>query len=679
MASADRQILSRLAELRDSLNHHNYLYHVLDALEVSDAEYDTMMRELLAIEAERPDLTTADSPSQRVGGPVSDAFAPVTHLRRMFSLDNIEALSELEAWEQRVTRSLERTPTAYACELKIDGLAVSLRYRDGVLTRASTRGDGATGEDVTANARTIGSVPLRLKGSPPSLLEVRGEIYMPLSAFRELNIRQEAAGEKPYVNPRNTAAGSVRQKDASVTASRKLSIWAYQVGYVEGGPGFAGHWESMEWLTDLGFRANPASAKLLDIAGVAAYVDDALEGRHAPDYEIDGVVIKVDSLTDQDALGFTAKSPRWAVAYKFPPEEKTTRLDDIRISVGRTGAVTPYAVLDPVFVGGVTVGTATLHNEREVQRKDVRVGDTVIVRRAGDVIPEVVGPVLSLRPKSARVWHMPASCPFSGHPIVLPEGEAKHRCTGGFDCPSRLREYLFHFASRAGMDIEGLGYQTVDLLREGGYISDPADIFTLDSEGLRELEGWGELSVQNLEAAIEGAKDRPLGQLLAALGIPMVGGTTARTLARQFGSLDRLAGAAVEEISAISGIGPEIARSVHAWFSDTDTGLLVSKLKDAGVRVADPEPVQGTAAGLLNGITLVITGTLEGFGRDEAKAEVESRGGKVTGSVSGRTSAVVAGSSPGSKVRKAEKLGTRVLDEAEFVALLEDGPSVLGS
>ena len=679
MASADRQILSRLAELRDSLNHHNYLYHVLDALEVSDAEYDTMMRELLAIEAERPDLTTADSPSQRVGGPVSDAFAPVTHLRRMFSLDNIEALSELEAWEQRVTRSLERTPTAYACELKIDGLAVSLRYRDGVLTRASTRGDGATGEDVTANARTIGSVPLRLKGSPPSLLEVRGEIYMPLSAFRELNIRQEAAGEKPYVNPRNTAAGSVRQKDASVTASRKLSIWAYQVGYVEGGPGFAGHWESMEWLTDLGFRANPASAKLLDIAGVAAYVDDALEGRHAPDYEIDGVVIKVDSLTDQDALGFTAKSPRWAVAYKFPPEEKTTRLDDIRISVGRTGAVTPYAVLDPVFVGGVTVGTATLHNEREVQRKDVRVGDTVIVRRAGDVIPEVVGPVLSLRPKSARVWHMPASCPFSGHPIVLPEGEAKHRCTGGFDCPSRLREYLFHFASRAGMDIEGLGYQTVDLLREGGFISDPADIFTLDSEGLRELEGWGELSVQNLEAAIEGAKDRPLGQLLAALGIPMVGGTTARTLARQFGSLDRLAGAAVEEISAISGIGPEIARSVHAWFSDTDTGLLVSKLKDAGVRVADPEPEQGTAAGLLDGITLVITGTLEGFGRDEAKAEVESRGGKVTGSVSGRTSAVVAGSSPGSKVRKAEELGTRVLDEAEFVALLEDGPSVLGS
>ena len=679
MASADRQILSRLGELRDSLNHHNYLYHVLDAPEVSDAEYDTMMRELLAIEAERPDLTTADSPSQRVGGPVSGAFAPVTHLRRMFSLDNIEALSELEAWEQRVTRALERTPTAYACELKIDGLALSLRYRDGVLTRASTRGDGATGEDVTANARTIGSIPLRLKGSPPSLLEVRGEIYMPLSAFGELNIRQEAAGEQPYVNPRNTAAGSVRQKDASVTASRKLSMWAYQVGYVEGGPGFTGHWESMEWLTELGFRVNPASAKLLDIAGVAAYVDDALEGRHAPDYEIDGVVIKVDSLTDQDALGFTAKSPRWAVAYKFPPEEKTTRLDDIRISVGRTGAVTPYAVLDPVFVGGVTVGTATLHNEGEVQRKDVRVGDTVIVRRAGDVIPEVVGPVLSLRPKSARVWHMPATCPFSGHPIVLPEGEAKHRCTGGFDCPSRLREYLFHFASRAGMDIEGLGYQTVDLLREGGFISDPADIFTLDFEGLRELEGWGELSVQNLEAAIEGAKDRPLGQLLAALGIPMVGGTTARTLARQFGSLDRLAAAAVEEISAISGIGPEIARSVHAWFSDTDTGLLVTKLKDAGVRVADPEAEQGTAAGLLDGITLVITGTLEGFGRDEAKAEVESRGGKVTGSVSGRTSAVVAGSSPGSKVRKAAELGTRVLDEAEFVALLEDGPSVLGS
>jgi DNA ligase (NAD+) len=677
MTPADATTRQRITELREQLRHHNYRYHVLDDPEVSDAEYDSLMRELIALEADHPETHAADSPTQRVGGPVSDTFAPVAHLRRMFSLDNIEASEELSAWEARLARVLGRPATGYVCELKIDGLAVSLTYHDGVLTTAATRGDGTTGEDVTANVRTIPSIPLRLHGSAPALVEVRGEIYMPVSAFDELNVRQEEAGEKPYVNPRNTAAGSVRQKDPTKTAERNLSMWAYQVGLVEGGPALSGHWESMEWLRSLGFRVNPSSARVEHIDGVVAYVDRALAQRHDPDYEIDGVVIKVDSLDDQAALGFTAKSPRWAVAYKFPPEEKTTRLDDIRINVGRTGAVTPYAVLDPVFVGGVTVGTATLHNEREIQRKDVRVGDTVIVRRAGDVIPEVVGPVPAQRPKGARVWRMPKVCPFCGNPIVLPEAEAKHRCTGGFECPSRLREYLFHFASRGGMDIEGLGYQTVDLLLESGLISDPADIFALDFERLLDFEGWGEVSVGNLQTAIDAARDRPLGQLLSALGIPMVGGTTARTLARRFVSLERLMSAGDDEISAIEGIGPEISGSVAAWSRDPVNVALVAKLRDSGVRLSDPEPDDSAEAGILDGVTLVITGSLDGFSRDEAKAAVEERGGKVTGSVSGRTTAVVAGASPGSKVRKAEELGTPVLDEEAFNDLLESGPSVL--
>ena len=678
MASAPSAKKRRVEELREQIHHHNYRYHALDDPEISDGEYDMKVRELQALESEFPYLVTPDSPTQRIGGPVASVFAPVSHRRQMFSLDNTEDTDELEAWGKRLIKTLGRHPSGFVCELKIDGLAVSLTYEEGVLTRGATRGDGMTGEDVTANVRTIESIPLRLRGRAPSLMEVRGEIYMPVSAFAELNAHQEASGEKPYVNPRNTAAGSVRQKDPAKTAERRLSIWVYQLGYVDGGPSFGAHQESMEWLRELGFRVNPAGARVDGVDDVVVFVEGALADRHKYDYEIDGVVIKVDSLDDQEALGFTAKSPRWATAYKFPPEEKTTRLVEIRINVGRTGAVTPYAVLDPVFVGGVTVTQATLHNEREVHRKDVRVGDTVIVRRAGDVIPEVVGPVLSRRLKRTGIWRMPALCPFCSNPIVLPEGDAKHRCTGGFECPSRLREYLFHFASRGGMDIEGLGYQTVDLLLESGMISDPGDIFSLDLERLGAFDGWGALSVQNLAAAIESAKDRPLGQLLAALGIPMVGGTTARTLAKRFVSLDRLMAAGDDDIGDIDGIGPEIASSVRTWAMDPENVRLVAKLQAAGVRLEDPEPEDSEVAGLLAGVTVVITGTLGGFSRDEAKAAVEDRGGKVTGSVSGRTTAVVAGGAPGSKVRKAEELGTLVLDEAGFVKLLDGGPAALG-
>ncbi len=667
---------ARIEELRDALRYHSYRYYVVTDPEVSDAEYDAMLRELIRLESEHPELITDDSPTQRVGAPVSDVFAPVTHRQRMFSLDNVESLEDLEAWEARLVRTLGRQPAGYACELKIDGLAVSITYENGRLVQAATRGDGVTGEDVTANVRTIQSVPLRLHGEPPALMEARGEIYLPLSEFEALNARQAELDERPYVNPRNTAAGSVRQKDPAITASRNLAIWIYQLGHLEGGPTLESHSESMAWLRDMGLRVNPASEVVADIDGIERFVAAAETARHDRDYETDGVVIKVDALADQDALGFTAKSPRWAVAYKMAPEEKTTVLEAIDINVGRTGAVTPFAVLEPVFVGGVTVTNATLHNEHEVHRKDVRVGDTVVVRRAGDVIPEVVGPVASLRPKGAKVWRMPKKCPFCGNPIVLPEGAAKHRCTGGYECPSRLREYLFHFASRGGMDIEGLGYKTVDLLRSEGIIRDPADIFLLEPDALLGREGWGEISVGNLLSAIEKAKDRELGRLLTAMGIPLIGGTVARSIARHFRSMDRIMAASVEEIAEIEGVGPEIAQALHEWARQEENTALVEKLRAAGVRLEDPEPEGGTSD-LLAGLTIVLTGSLDGFTRDEAKAAVEDRGGKVTGSVSKKTSAVVAGESPGSKRQKAEDLGIPVLDEPAFRELLETGSAVL--
>jgi DNA ligase (NAD+) len=668
---------ARAEELRAALRHHGYRYHVLDDPEISDIEFDTLLRELQAIEGDHPELITPDSPTQRIGGPVSDLFAPVQHREQMFSLDNVDNIEDLEAWEQRNERLVGRAPHAYACELKFDGLAVSLTYEEGRLTRGATRGDGVIGEDITANVRTIGAIPLVLRGEAPLVMEVRGEIYLPVSAFDELNARQAELGERPYVNPRNTAAGSVRQKDPVATASRRLSIWVYQLGYVEGGPEFATHTEQMSWLRDLGLPVNPENETVPDIEAVEAYVRAAEQARHDHDYETDGIVVKVDSLDDQQALGFTAKSPRWAVAYKLPPEEKTTTLENILINVGRTGAVTPYAVLDPVFVGGVTVTNATLHNEGEIHRKDLRRGDTVIVRRAGDVIPEVVGPILSQRPKGAKVWKMPTKCPFCGNPIVQPEGEAKAKCTGGYACPSRLREHLAHFAGRGAMDIEGLGYKTIDLLLAESIIDDPADIFTITPDDLLGREGWGEVSVGNLLTAIDAARDRDVARLIAGFGIDHVGGTVARVLARRFGTIEALSAAGEEDIAAIDGVGPEIAGSVAEWFADPDNQQLVEKLRAAGVRMEGPIDVSA-AGDLLDGVTIVLTGTLNGFTRDEAKAAVEDRGGKVTGSVSGKTSAVVAGDSPGSKASKAEERGVPVLDEAGFVGLLEEGPEVLG-
>ncbi len=670
-------IARRYAALVEELAEHNYRYHVLDAPVIDDQAYDLLYRELVEIEREHPELVTDASPTRRVGDAPERAFAEVEHRLRMFSLDNAMDIGELEAWHARLASALGREPSGYSCELKIDGLAVSITYEDGVLTRAATRGDGQIGEDVTANVRTIKSIPLVLRGEVPRIMEVRGEIYMPIPEFDALNERQAEAGERPYINPRNTAAGSVRQKDPAVTASRNLAVWIYQVGFVEGGPDLTAQSEQMAWLSDLGLRVNPANRTVDTFEDVVAYIEDATAHRHDRDYETDGIVVKVDSLAEHDEVGFTARSPRWAIAYKLPPEEKTTVLREIRINVGRTGAVTPYAVMDPVFVGGVTVTNATLHNEGEVHRKDVRQGDTVVVRRAGDVIPEVVGPVVELRPDGLAEWHMPQECPFCGHPIVLPEGQAKAKCTGGYECPARLREYLFHFASRGAMDIEGLGFRTVDLLLTKGMIADPADIYRLTVDDLLPLEGWKETSATNLVNAIEASKSRPLARLIFALGIDHVGGTVAGLLARRFPSMGELADATAEDIASIDGIGPEIAGAVRSWFDDPDNRHLVERLGDAGVSLEDDVAEAVAMPQTLEGVTVVITGTLERFTRDSATDAVVARGGKVVGSVSSRTTALIAGENAGSKLTKAESLGIPVLDERAFEALLERGPDVL--
>lgn len=669
---------NRIEELRAQVRAHNHRYYVLNEPVISDNQFDELLRELIALEERHPELITPDSPTQRVGTPVGELFRPVTHLRPMFSLDNAESREQVAAWEARMERQMGGAPSGYVCEIKIDGLAVVLTYRDGVLDTGATRGDGTTGEDVTANLRTLESIPLRLLGDDvPSILEARGEVYMPYAAFDALNERQMEEGKPIFANARNAAAGSVRMKDPSITASRRLEIWVYQLGLIEGGPGFAAHSETLDYMRSLGLRTNPSTALLGTIDEVFEYVDKAEAERHDMPYQTDGVVIKVDSLAEQETLGYTAKAPRWAIAYKFPPEEQVTTLKGIEINIGRTGAATPFAVLDPVFVGGATVGMATLHNEEQVLAKDVRIGDQVIVRRAGDVIPEVVGPVVAARTGKEKKWSMPADCPFCGHPIVRPEGEAVARCTGGFECPSRVREWLFHFASRGDMDIEHLGYKTIDLLLANDWITDPSDIFTFDTSLLLGLEGWGEISVSNLANAIEAAKDRPVARLLTALGIRHVGGTVARLLVRQFGGLPELMDATEEEISAIEGVGPKIAAGVVEWSSDPVNRQLVEKLGAAGVRLSE-EPPEGVTSDLLEGATFVISGTIDGFTREEAQAAIEQRGGRATGSVSAKTTALIVGESPGaSKTSKAEELGVPVIDGETFNRMLAEGLSVL--
>jgi DNA ligase (NAD+) len=661
----------RVEELRDQLNYHSYRYYVLDDPEVSDAEYDELTRELASLEERFPELVTPDSPTQRVGISPADLFAPVEHRARMLSLDNAFSHGELEAWAARVERAVG-TGARYSCEAKIDGIAVALTYEKGLLAKGATRGDGRIGEDITANVRTVRSVPQRLRvKDPPEYLEVRGEIYLSVKGFERLNEQLLDAEQRPFANPRNAAAGSLRQKDPKVSASRPLALWVHSFGFAAG-IRFDSHSGFLTWCRDAALPVAPTSEVVDDLDGVIAYLDHWEKNRHSVDWEIDGVVVKLDQIPLQEELGATSHAPRWAIAYKFPPEERTTVLRSIDVHTGRTGIVTPFANLEPVHVAGVTITTATLHNEDEVARKDVRVGDHVIVRRAGDVIPEVVGPVLSKRKRGARRWTFPERCPSCGTELVRRPGEAYRRCPNKRGCPSQNIEWLFAFASRGAMDIEGLGYKTGIQLLDRGLIKDPGDIFSLSADDLAQLEGFADKSITNLLAAIEKAKKQPLWRLLVALNIPHVGTHVAQVLARAFGSIDGLSEASAEQIDDVPEIGLEIARSVHEWFQDPENNALLEKLGVAGVRMADERPKR-SGRGRLEGKTLVLTGGLDRLSRDEATAAAQAAGARVASSVSKKTDFVVAGGNAGSKLAKAEELGVEVIDEDEFMSRL--GPA----
>jgi DNA ligase (NAD+) len=672
--TAPADVAARVAALREQIEYHDERYYVQDSPEISDAEYDELVRELRELESLHPELASPDSPTQRPGGRPASTFAPVAHLVPMLSLENAFDRDELFAWAKRIER-LVPDPVVYVAEPKLDGLAVSLQYENGRFTVGATRGDGLTGEDVTENLRTIEAIPDRLDGPDvPALLEVRGEVFMPLASFEELNRRQGEAGERLFVNARNAAAGSLRQKDPSITASRDLTIFCYEIGAREGGPKLRTHREALEFLARLGFPVNPNIASFDEIGAVFEFCQGMEQKRHSLGYDIDGVVVKVDDLGQRAEMGATSRAPRWAVAYKFPPEEKTTLLRDIMVSIGRTGRATPFAVLEPVFVGGANVSLATLHNEDDVARKDVRPGDTVIVRRAGDVIPEVVGPVLAKRPKGLRRWKFPSKCPECGAPLVRLEGEANHYCVN-VDCPMQRVQRIVHWASRGAMDIEGLGEERVRQFVDAGLLEDAADLYDLTVEKLVPLERIGERSAQLLVDAIEASKRRPLWRLLVGLGINHVGPTAAQALARALGDLTAIETADEGTLTAVDGVGPTIAQSIRRFFSVDRNRRLVDRLRAAGLNTRGPE--RAAAPELpqtLAGLTFVLTGTLPDRSREEAAAEIEARGGKVTSSVSKKTSYVVAGASPGSKLTKAEQLGVTVLDPDAFERLLVNGP-----
>jgi DNA ligase (NAD+) len=661
-ATADPAV--RAADLREQLQHHNYLYHVLDQPTISDYEYDMLFRELVALEAAHPDLLTADSPTQRVGAAPIDAFTKVRHRIPMLSLGNAFSHQELRAWHKRVVSRVGEK-VEYVTELKIDGLAMSLTYRDGKLDIGATRGDGTTGEDVTSNVKTIMDVPMRLRsgvGGVPPLIEVRGEVYMSNTAFAGLNRRQEEEGKPFFQNPRNTAAGSIRQLDPRLTRQRKLQTFIYAMDPTGDAKK---HAEVMGRLGELGYRVNPNLGVHDSIEGVIEYIERWREQRHALDYGTDGVVIKVNDLGQQQELGFISREPRWAIAFKYPPEQAETLLRDIAVNVGRTGAVTPFAVLEPVFVAGSTLSLATLHNEDDIARKDVRVGDTVIVRKAGDVIPEVVGPVLAKRRKGARKWKPPTHCPRCGTELVREAGEAVRRCINP-ECPSRILESMAHFAG--AMDIDGLGFKIVWQLLERGLVKIPSDIYKLAPEDLVQLDGFAERSSQKLYEAIQRSKQTILPRLLIALGIRHVGYTTAELLSHEFGTIDAIEAADFEALSRVEGIGPVVAQSVYDFFRNPASRHLVGELLALGVR---PEPPPPPREGPLTGKTFVITGTLA-EPRSHFEKRIADQGGVVADSVTKKVDHVVVGDSPGTKLAKAEKLGIEVIDEARLHQLLGD-------
>jgi DNA ligase (NAD+) len=661
----------RHAALSQELEDLAYRYYISNQPTVSDAEYDAKMRELSALEDSHPSLRTPNSPTQKVMETLSTDFAEVRHVQRLLSLDNVFTDEEFAAWAARATR--EVPVPQWLCELKIDGLAVDLVYQAGRLVRAATRGDGTTGEDITYNLRTIDTVPDRLATkSPPALLEVRGEVFLPHEAFEGINAALVAEGKPPFANPRNSAAGSLRQKDPRVTATRPLALTLHGLGAREG---FDPPSQSAAYaaLQEMGLPVSSRYEVVDDLDGVHRYVAYWGEHRHDIEHDIDGVVVKVDSLALQRRLGATSKAPRWAIAWKYPPEEVTTRLGDITVNVGRTGRVTPFAVLEPVQVGGVTVGTATLHNSDEVRRKGVLIGDIVVVRRAGDVIPEVVGPVVDLRPKDARRFEMPTECPECQTPLTRAEGEVDWRCPNTVGCPAQRREAVFHIAGRGALDIDGLGYETAIALLDNDRITDIGDVFALTPESFEGLPGFAEKKIQQIMTGLEQARQRPLWRLLVGLSIRHVGPTAAQALAREFRSLDAIMAASAEELAAVDGVGPTIAKAAADWFADERHRDIVARLRAGGVAVADSGEAAGP--GPLHGVTVVVTGSLTEFSRDGAADAVQALGGKVTGSVSKATGFVVVGESPGAaKYDKAVKLGVPLLDEAGFRVLLERGP-----
>ena len=685
---------ARAAELNRLLSTYAYQYYALDDPQVTDAEFDRLLRELQAIEEVHPELVTPDSYTQRVGGYVSEQFEPVRHAQRMYSIDDAMNLEELDEWLARTDELLGSTPehpVAYTCELKIDGLGVALTYRDAQFVRAATRGDGTTGENVTANVLTIGDIPHALAqaglarvadGGLGQSVEVRGEVYMPKHSFVRLNEDADAAGREPFANPRNAAAGSLRQKDPKVTAHRDLETFIYAVAD-EAPLAVTTQWQFLQWLRDCGFNVNPNAARCTSAREVHEFCANALAHREDLDYDIDGVVVKVDSFDGQAALGFTARAPRWAIAFKFPPEEKRTVLREIRVQVGRTGVLTPVAEFDPVLVAGSTIARATLHNIDEVRRKNVRVGDTIVVHKAGDVIPEVVGPVLELRPEGSVDWEMPSACPSCGSPVIREEGEVAYRCVS-IDCPAQATERLIHWGSRNAMDIDGLGDEIVSRMVEQGLLTDVADFYDkLTEEALSEVSCGrqtvdgddivvGKTIAAKVMAQVNESRGRGLARVLFGLGIRHVGANVARALATHFRSMQALMTAAPEDIAAIDGVGPKIAASVHEFFSVKKNVAVVERLREAGV-VLEEEVEEPDAPQTLAGLTFVLTGTLQNYKRTEAAKLLEAMGAKCTGSVSKKTSYVIAGEAAGSKLAKAEQLGGPVLDESALEQILTTG------
>jgi DNA ligase (NAD+) len=664
------QAKQRIEKLRAEINHHNYRYYVLDSPEISDAEYDELMRELKALEEEHPQLLTPDSPTQRVGAAPVEAFGVVEHPLPLLSLGNAFSKEELAAWYKRTSKLIAGEKFDFAGEHKIDGLAVALTYIDGKLATGATRGDGLHGEDITQNLKTIRSIPLSVPGDAPPRFEVRGEVFLPRAGFEKLNRERAEEGLPLFANPRNAAAGSVRQLDPRITAKRPLDIYIYMLGYAEGKATPPTHWETLEYLKSLGFKVNPKNELLTSIEQVEGYYSKWEERRESLPYEADGIVVKINQLDLQERLGDIGHEPRWAIAYKFPAIQGTTRLIDIGISVGRTGTLNPYAILEPVSVGGVTIKQAALHNEDDIRRKDIRIGDTVVVQRAGEVIPQVVEPVTSKRTGREKIFKMPKRCPVCGAEAIKPEGEAMYRCTNAA-CPAQAQQRIEHFASRGAMDIRGIGESQSVTLFNKGLAKDAADLYKLEEkrEELLKLEHTGEKSVDNLLKAIRASKDRPLARVIFALGILHIGEEMAEILASHFGSIDRLASASREELLAIPSVGPKIAESILAFFRQKENRGIIQRLKDAGVKLEEKKAKPKELP--LAGLEFVITGKLEAFSRQEAEAKIKALGGTTKDNVTKKTTYLVIGADPGgTKLTKAQELGTKLLTEEELTRLL---------